>query len=89
MARAAEPEGESAKTEKITVRPGMELKRVGGINLVIPEGAKVYQEGSHLAMEEPEEYAARRFKEMDARITAIENRQKEMTCEIDKLKTPR
>ncbi len=67
------------------VRPGMELRKVGGINMIVPEGTQFYMEGSQLKMEEAGEYAARRFRQVDERLKAMEEREKKLEEEIKKL----
>ena len=67
------------------LRPGMEVRKVGGINMVVPEGTQFYMEGSQLKMEEASEYSARRFKDVDERFKAMEAREKKLEEEIKAL----
>ncbi len=71
-----------ADTEDVTpetvnkLRPGMELRKIGGINMIVPEGAKVYKQGAMLIMEEDGDYSARRFKDMNDRFFKLEEKEK-------------
>lgn len=56
------------------MRPGMKIMKVGGINMMVPEGTKFYKQGAQVKMEEASEYSARRFKEMDERLSKIDDR---------------
>ena len=56
------------------IRPGMKLMKVGGINMMVPEGTKFYKQGAQVKMEEASEYSARRFKEMGERLSKIDDR---------------
>ncbi|MCQ9206375.1 MAG: hypothetical protein NG740_00615 [Omnitrophica bacterium] len=73
--------------ENISVKPGMELRKIGGINLLIPEGAKVYEQGGQYFIESTEEFAARRLKEMESRLEAMENKVTGLSGEIENLKS--
>ncbi len=70
----------------IEVDPGMELRRVGGLNMIVPKGTQVHQDGSLQVMEGPDEYAARNIMEVKTRIGEMEKAQKEMREEVDSLK---
>ncbi len=83
---AQENKDYTIEEEGIRLGPGMERKRVGGINLRVPKGAEVYQDGPNVIMEELEEYIARKFKEMEDRIGKIEKNQEELNKEIKRLK---
>ncbi|MDO8525575.1 MAG: hypothetical protein Q7S07_03705 [Candidatus Omnitrophota bacterium] len=67
------------------LRPGMEIRNIGGINMVVPEGTQYYTEGSQLKMEEAGEYAARRFKDSDERFKKLEDRIRKMEKEVQNL----
>lgn len=72
----------TADTEDVTpetinkLRPGMELRKIGGINMIVPEGAKIYKQGAMLIMEDDGDYSARRFKDMNNRFFRLEERTK-------------
>ena len=69
-----------------TLRPGMEMRKVGGINMVVPEGVQFYRQGAQVKMEEAPEYSARRFKETDERLKNIEDKQDKADKEIKELR---
>ena len=56
------------------VRPGMEIKKVGGLNMVVPVGTQFYKEGAQIKMEEDGQYAARRITEMDAHLQKMDEK---------------
>ncbi|MDD5428339.1 MAG: hypothetical protein PHI58_03765 [Candidatus Omnitrophica bacterium] len=71
------------------VRPGMEVKKIGGINMVVPEGTQFYMEGSQVKMEEAGEYAARRFKSMTENFKALEDKVTKLEERVLKLEKAR
>jgi len=79
-------------TENITsetvnkLRPGMELRKIGGINMVVPKGTQIYKEGSLIRMEEDGDYTARRLEEVDSRFNKLEGRQKKLEEDIQELR---
>lgn len=68
------------------LRPGMELRKIGGINMVVPEGTQVYKQGAMLIMEEDGDYSARRFKIMDERFNKLDERLQKIEAEIAELR---
>jgi len=78
--------GEENKEKEITLRPGMELKKIGGINMIVPEGTEIYEENGQFRVEGVEEYAARRFRKTEERMAELEENQRELKEEIRKLK---
>lgn len=78
------------KTKNIPLRPGMELRRIGNINLIVPEGAELYktkgQPSGSSWIESEDVYAARRFKQMDERLGGIEDRISKMEEDIKGLR---
>jgi len=77
---------EVALEEGIQVPPGMELRKIGGINMVVPNGLKVYKDGPVFRMEEDGGYSARRFKETDERFNKLEEAQKKLEEDIAQLR---
>lgn len=73
--------------EDIPLKPGMELRKIGGINLLIPEGSKVYERNGLYFIETPEEFIARRIKEMGGRLEAMENKVTGLNEEVETLKS--
>ena len=74
------------KAADIKVPPGMELKKIGALNLLVPEGARVYKDRSQWIMEGPEDYSARNISEIKARLDGIEKEQKGLKISIEELK---
>jgi len=71
--------------EEIPLRPGMQLRKIGGINAVVPEGTEIYERKGLLFIESPEEYAARRFKETEERFQKLESTVKAFGEKIENL----
>ena len=70
----------------IKVPQGMELKKIGSLNLVVPEGSRVRKDRSQWIMEGPEDFAARNISEIKTRLDGIEREQKELKKSIEELK---
>jgi len=77
-----------AQEDEYEAPPGMEIKKVGNLKLVVPKGAKVEEAGGGglLMMESTSEYASRKFLEMEERFEKIEKYQEELKKEIEQLK---
>jgi chaperonin cofactor prefoldin len=80
--------------DEVELRPGMEIKKVGSITMIVPEGTQLYRKNGRIFMEGPDEYAARRFKAAEGRFKALEERFKKaeekleaLADEIKQLKT--
>lgn len=73
---------ESAKN----IPPGMELRKVGSISMIVPEGTQVSKNGSLVVMEGPDEFAARNIYEMKGRLMALEARQHDIEKELNSLR---
>jgi len=67
--------------------PGMEIIKVGEANIVAPEGSRVYEENTVIIVEPIEQYAARRFLEVEARLKALEEKQREILKALEELAT--
>lgn len=78
--------GDENRTNGMTIRPGMELKKIGGLNLIVPEGTQIYRNGAQLIMEEADDYTARNLKEMKSRLDKVEKGQEELKNEFEKLR---
>lgn len=79
-AEYAQPPGErkvSSSSGSVTgendtmVGPGMEVRDVGGVRVIVPQGAKVYREGSQVIFEDTGEYLARRFAMLEDEIAYL------------------
>jgi len=67
------------------IPPGMELKKVGGINLMVPEGAKLYKRGAVTVMEGASAYSARRLNDIESRLDKVEENIKELDKKVSAL----
>lgn len=93
VCKAQDYEDDSVKEDLRQITPetanqvplGMELRRIGGINMVVPEGTQFYKEGSQLKMEEASEYSARRFWETTERINKLEEKTKALEERLNNL----
>lgn len=72
--------------DKTTIRPGMELRKVGNVNMLVPEGAEIYYDKGRYVAEGFGEYAARNFKETGERLNKIEASLKSLNDEIENLR---
>ncbi len=70
----------------LRIPPGMELKKVGNTNILIPKGGKIFKAADTLIVESTGEYAARKFLEMEERFDRIEKEQEIIRREIEELK---
>lgn len=83
----SETETSPARKEPvIDIPPGMEMRKVGNINMIVPEGTQIRKNGSNLIMEGPDEYVARNVREIKGRLTEIETRQLAQEEKLDGLK---
>ncbi|MFH1189618.1 MAG: hypothetical protein V1682_02870 [Candidatus Omnitrophota bacterium] len=90
-AMASEEYGEShtaldAKESAIGIPPGMELRKIGGISMIVPEGTQVSKKSGLVVMEGPDEFAARNIYEMRGRLMTLEERQHDVEKELNDLK---
>lgn len=70
----------------VEIPPGMELVNLGGIRMVVPLGAKMVKKGSLLVMESNDEFAARNFQEIRARLEKTEAGQNDLKKTLEALK---
>jgi hypothetical protein len=66
---------EEKNSQGFTIGPGMEIKKIADVNLLVPIGTQVRQEGSLIVVETTGEYAARKFIDIDSRFKGLEYRQ--------------
>lgn len=69
----------------IEVPPGMETKKVGQVNVVVPEGTEVRDKGGVIFIESTTQYVSRKFVEMEARFNQLETEQGKLKREIEQL----
>ena len=68
------------------VRPGMQVKKIAGLNMLVPEGTQFYKQGAQVRMEEDGDYSARRFQEMDVRLQKTEKKVRMLERELTELR---
>ncbi len=74
-------------SSNLEIPEGMEEVQIGGSGkLVVPQGAKTRKVGAQVIVEGTKEYMARRFKETDERLKALEDQQTQILKEIEELK---
>ena len=76
----------SSDQEDGRLPPGMVLKKVGGSNVVVPDGSRIRQEGDLRIVEGTGEYAARKFIDIDAHFEKIDADLMTIRAEIEQLK---
>ena len=65
--------------------PGMEVKNVGGINVIVPQGTRVHKEGSQIVYEDLGEYLGRRFYELTERLETLRGEQEKQSALLSQL----
>jgi len=80
------PDGTKINKAKFELGPGMEIIKVGEINIVAPKGTRVHKVGSHVIFEDIGEYLGRKFDELDKRLEKIELQQGQLKDELGQLK---
>lgn len=65
--------------------PGMEVIKIGGANVLVPEGTKVTKKGGLIILESTSEYTGRKVLEIEERIERLESKDNELQEEITKL----
>ncbi len=85
MENRSKPYGEGSHAS-VEIPPGMELMTMGGIHTIVPQGTKIEKKGSLVTMEGTEDFAARNFKEINARLEKIEAIQNDLKKTVDDLK---
>jgi len=82
---AQEETQEYTNQTNMDVGPGMEVIKHGNVNVIVPKGAKVREEGGKLTIEDIGDYTGRKFEETDQRLAAIEETQQELREKIEQL----
>jgi hypothetical protein len=62
------------QNQSVGPKPGMEFKKVGSVNRLVPEGTQVTDVNGLIIFESIDEFTARRFLETNSRLENIENR---------------
>ena len=66
--------------------PGMVVKKIGGANVVVPEGTRVRKEGDLNIVESTGEYAAQKFTQLEERLDKVESELSALRKDVDELK---
>jgi len=66
--------------------PGMRVIKIGAMELLVPEGMRVFKSGSQMVTEGLDSYMARKFDEMNKRLDKIEEAIGALSKEIEALK---
>ena len=74
------------KEPKIKPLPGMKYIKVGNAQIMVPEDAVVRMVGTITTIETAEQYAARKFLQVEERLAKIEAEQEDLEKEIEELK---
>jgi hypothetical protein len=75
-----------AQYEQAEEPTGLETIKVGNNNVTVPKGTRIYKKSNLTYVESINEYAGRRFEEMEMRLGLIERNQNELKYAIDGLK---
>ena len=78
------------KSKPVTGAPsgntGMQTITIGGMDLMVPQGMRVYKMDGTVITEGLDSYAARRFNELEARLDKMAEILNELKKELDELK---
>ncbi len=70
----------------VKIPPGMEVRRVGNVDVVVPHDGTVRQEEGRAFIEQADEYAARKCIDVEKRLTQLEEGQAFRIEEVARLK---
>lgn len=77
---------ENKKTRGPNIGEGMEIRKIKGLNLLIPKDAVTWYEGDVLKVEDSTGYSASRFIEIDEQFKQINKAVVNLQAQIDELK---
>ena len=77
---------DSEKETGLKVPAGMEIKKVGNVNAVVPKGTEVTNEGGAVVIESTSQYVSRKLEDLERRIDKMEAEQEKLQEEIKELK---
>ena len=75
-----------AQNNEQDVPAGMQIIKIGGANVLVPEETKVRKKGGLIILESASEYAARKISNIEERISQLEKEDKKLKKEIEILK---
>ncbi|MFH1593525.1 MAG: hypothetical protein ABID09_02380 [Candidatus Omnitrophota bacterium] len=77
---------DEANVGSVKIRPGMEIKKMGDANILVPKGARLERRAAEMNIEDTAEWAARRFEDVDDRFKKVEFEQEILKKELAGLK---
>ena len=79
-------EEDGKKVSDVVMPDSMEIVKEGDVNVMVPKGGQVRKESSFLIKEDADEYASRRFSEMEIYLREIKNEIEAQKKELNNLK---
>lgn len=76
---------EDKNKETLTHPAELDVIKVGVMNVVVPKGAKVIQDGNKIIVEGLDEYASRKFIELEERFREFKMRHEELEKKVEEL----
>lgn len=70
---------------EIEVPTGMELRKIGPVNVVVPKGTEVRDEGGVIFLENTAQYMSRKFTEMENLFNKLQAGQEKLKEELEQL----
>ena len=64
--------------ERQEAPPGMEIIIIGDVRHIVPKGTKILKQGGVVTLEGHNEYMARRFSDVEQRLSAVEREIEEL-----------
>lgn len=77
---------ETKKGNRLNIGEGMEIRKIKGLNLLVPKDAKTWYDGAVLKVEDAVEYSASRLIKMERRFEKIDKTLVNLQKQIDELK---
>lgn len=73
--------------ENVQIPPGMEIIRSDDVRIVAPKGSQLRKVNNLFIIESAEEYAARKFNDVEARLAQLAQGQERIEKELAEMKT--
>ena len=78
--------GQERREKDFKLGPGMEVISMKGTNFVVPKGARVFDMGSWLKVEDLGEFLGRKFDEIETRMDELVRQQEQLKQELEEIK---
>lgn len=75
-----------SKIGDVSVPESMETVKAGDVNILVPKGSRLKQESSFLVKEVPDEYASRKFTDVESYLDEIRSELEEQKRELKELR---